>query len=164
MYRRWIKLLSAFFLLQTIEAFSVVDRLVYGEWSGKPGDKITQTNLLLIATSVTLFITGFRSMRSIRIGAIFAVGLIGFLLCSALWAVDPRGTIVRALLYLFVVVGAIGIVANLKGDEFVDLLALVCFLAGVASLILLVVPMRWGEGTKAIFVAFSLKGMYSARP
>lgn len=136
---RWYHLAATFFLLQAIQAFNIFDRLVYGEWPGKPGDKITEgLNLLLIATSVVLCGTGFRRIRSMRTSAILGLGLAGFLLCSALWSVEPDASLRQGLVYLFVVFGAIGIVGNLEGDEFMDLLARVCLFAGVVSLVLLV--------------------------
>ena len=61
---RWCYIASAVFLLQTSEAFGILDRLVYGEWADKPGDKITVgLNLLMIITSLLLF------WRAKRIGA-----------------------------------------------------------------------------------------------
>lgn len=137
---RWYYWASAFFVLQATQATGIADRLVYGDWQGKGGDKITQSlNLLLILTSLALFGRGFRRLWSIRTGAILALGLAGFLFCSAVWSIDPHVTVREAILYLFVVVGAIGITSNLQADEFMELLAVICFLAGAASLVLLVV-------------------------
>ncbi len=132
--------LAGFFILQAIEAFSIVDRLVYGEWLGKPGDKITQSlNLLLILTSLALFGKGYRRIRSIRTSAILSLGLVVFLLLSTLWSVNRGASMRTAIEYLFVLVGAIGIVGSLEADEFMDLLALMCFLEGIVSLLLLAV-------------------------
>ena len=137
---RWYYFASAFFVLHGIQASGIVDRLLYGEWLGKPGDKVTQSlNLLLITTSLALFVKGFPRIRSIRSGTILAVGLAGFLLCTAVWSINPQSSVQAAILYLFVVLGATGIVGSLKIDEFMDLLALICFLAGAASLVLYVV-------------------------
>src|SRR5262249_56477853 len=47
---------SIFFLLWSMSALGIIDRSIYGEWPGKPGNKVTQTlNLLGIFTSVFLF-------------------------------------------------------------------------------------------------------------
>ncbi len=68
-------------------------------------------------------------------GAILAIGLAGFLLCSAAWSVNPQTTITEGVFYLFVVLGAIGISEILRSDEYMDLLALLSFLAAVATLL-----------------------------
>jgi O-antigen ligase len=134
---RWHYLASAFFVLQGVQAFSIVDRLLYGEWQGKPGDKFTQAvAVLMMVTSLALFGRGFRRIKSVRTGVFLAIGLAGFLLCSAVWSIDPQTTARGAMLYLFSVAGMIGIATNLKSDEYMDLLALICFLAGVSSLVL----------------------------
>src|SRR5271170_3489601 len=121
---RWWYWATAYVILESISAFNVVDRIFYGEWLGKPGDKITQSlNLLLIATSLALFARNFRRIKSIRTGAILAIAVASFLLCSAAWSIGPAATERQGILYLFVVVGIIGIVGNLEGDDFMDLLA-----------------------------------------
>ncbi len=156
---RWYYFTSAFFILQGLQVFGIVDRLVYGEWAGKSGDKITQSlNLLLIVTSLVLFGMGFRRIRNIQTGAILAIGSAGFLLCSAVWSIDPQSSARTAILYLFVVVGAIGIVTNLKSDEFMDLLALMSFLAGVATLVLFVVSPAIAVGEAGDF-----RGIFSQK-
>ena len=33
---------SVFFLLWSMSALSIIDRSIYGDWPGKPGDKITR--------------------------------------------------------------------------------------------------------------------------
>lgn len=137
---RWYHFGSAFFILQGIEAFSAVDRLAYGEWTGKPGDKITQSlNLLLVATSIALFCNGFPRIKSVHVGALFALAVGTFLLLSSVWSVNPQTSLREAILYFFVVLGAIGIATTLKCDEYMELLALSCFLAAVASAIFVVV-------------------------
>jgi exopolysaccharide production protein ExoQ len=137
---RWYYWASAFFLLQAMEAFTIVDRIIYGEWEAKPGDKITQgLNLLLIATSVVLISRGFRRTGRIDTGAVLALTAVTFLLLSDLWSIDPETTMRRSVVYLFVVIGAIGVSWNLDGDEFMDVLALTCGISAIASLLLLAV-------------------------
>jgi exopolysaccharide production protein ExoQ len=153
--RRWYHWVATFFILETIEAFSIADRLLYGEWVGKPGDKLTQgLNSLMIVVSLCLLWRGFHQVRPIRTGAILAIALVGFFFLTALWSIDPKATETRALLYLFMVIGAIGIVANFEADEFMDLLSKTCFLAAVASLALLIVSpadAHAGEDFRGIF-------------
>jgi len=72
-------------------------------------------------------------------GAILALGAAGILLCSAVWSIDPLSSARTAISYVFIIVGAIGVAANFKSDEYMDLLALMCFLSGIASLVLFVV-------------------------
>jgi exopolysaccharide production protein ExoQ len=136
---RWYYPASAFFLLLAMQAFSIVDRLVYGEWVAKAGDKITQgLNLLMIATGLLLF---WRASRrgSILAGETLALALAAFLLLSALWSIDPETTIRRGALYVFFVIGVIGVAGNLDGDKFMDLLGVSCLLAAAASIVLLVI-------------------------
>jgi exopolysaccharide production protein ExoQ len=157
---RWWYWAAAFVMLQSIAAFDIVDRIFYGEWLGKPGDKITQTlNLLLIASSLALFARGFwRARKIIRTSAILDIAVASYLLCSAAWSIDPAASERQGILYLFVVVGSIGIVGNLEGDDFMDLLAKVCFLAGVASLALLVVAPAYAFGGDGDF-----RGIFSQK-
>jgi exopolysaccharide production protein ExoQ len=156
---RWYYYASAFFILQCMTTFGIIDRLLVGEWLGKPGDKITQTlTLLLIITSVALFSRGFRRLRGVRTGAILSIALIGFLLSSAAWSIAPATSIREAIIYLFVILGSIGIATNLSGDEYMRLLAQMCFWAGVASLVLLVVdrPAAFGD-------EFDFRGIFSQK-
>ena len=132
---RWWYLASAVFLLQASEAFGIVDRLVYGEWANKPGDKISAgLNLLMIVTSVVLF------WRAKGIGAsgILALALASFLLLSAVWSIDPETTVRRGVVYLFIIIGTIGVVGSLEGDEVMSLVGITCGLCAAASIVLLV--------------------------
>src|SRR5271166_4740669 len=134
---RWYRLASAFLFLQTIGAFSIVDRMLYGQWLGKPGDKLTQgLNLLAISASVLLVGRGAQRVSSVRTGLIVAVGLAGFALSSTAWSTDPQATMRQGTQYLFLIIGALGIVTNLKGGESMDLLARLCFWSAVISLVL----------------------------
>jgi exopolysaccharide production protein ExoQ len=137
---RWYYWVSGFFLLDATQAFGFIDRLAYGNWMGKTGDKITQSlNLLMILTGLTLFIHSYRRGRGVGLGGALALATIAFLLLTALWSTDPGATVREGVVYLFIVVGAIGIAGSLDADEFMDLLGRTCFLAAIASLVLLVV-------------------------
>jgi exopolysaccharide production protein ExoQ len=137
---RWYYWVSGFFLLQAMTAFGFVDRLVYGTWEYKTGDKITQSlNLLLILASLALFGRGYYSTRRIGTGGVLALAATAFLFLSAGWSYEPALTVRQAVVYLFVVVGSIGIVSTLDADEYMALLRQTCFLSAVASLVLLVV-------------------------
>jgi exopolysaccharide production protein ExoQ len=137
---RWYYWVSGFFLLDAMGAFGFIDRLVYGTWDNKPGDKITQSlNLLLILASLVLFARGYYSKRTIGVGGALALALIAFLFLSAGWSSDSAATVRQAVLYLFVVLGSIGIAGTLDSDEYMDLLTRICFLSAVASLVLLAV-------------------------
>ena len=121
--------------MQASEAFGIVDRLVYGEWAYKSGDKITAgLNLLMIVTSVVLF------WRAKGIGAsgILALALASFLLLSAVWSIDPETTVRRGVVYLFIIIGTIGVVGSLEGDEVMSLVGITCGLCAAASIVLLV--------------------------
>ena len=136
---RWRYLTAAFFLLQEMEAFSIFDRLAYGEWEGKAGDKITTgLNLLLIVTTVLLFFWAFRKTGRISTGAALLLAAVGYLLFSTLWSIDPQTTIRRGMLYLFSVVGAIGVAGAMDADELMEVLGLTCGITALASVLLLV--------------------------
>jgi exopolysaccharide production protein ExoQ len=144
-----------------MQAFGIVDRLVYGEWAAKPGNKITQgLSLLMIATCLLLF---WRASRrgSIPAGGTLALTLTAFLLLSALWSIDPETTVRRGVLYVFFVIGAIGVAGNLDGDKFMDLLGVSCLLAAAASIVLLVISpsdAMQGDAFRGIFANKNVLG------
>ena len=138
--RRWIHGAVAYLLLCQIQAWSIVDRVFYGEWMAKSGDKLTQTvNILQIFISVALFCRGFKYWTSLNKGGIISILLAVFLLCSAAWSVNLGASQRAGINYLFFIIGAIGVAENIEGDDFMHLLAWVCFLSAVASLVLLAV-------------------------
>jgi len=151
-----------------MEAFDIVDRMVYGAWQAKPGDKLTQTlNLLLILASLWLFRQGFRRARSAGAGAMLALALVGFLLLSTAWSIDPGTTIRRGVLYLFVVLGSIGIAGTLDSDELMDLVVLLCGICVGASLVILVISPTaildpGGTGLRGVFTSKNALGQVMA--
>ena len=127
---------SIFFFLHSFGILAIIDRSIYGEWGGKPGDKITQTlNVLGIFASLFLFWSGTRKIGVTRFNRVLPLMAAGFLLISVLWSVDPRLTLNQGTVYFFVVLGAIGLVEALDGDELMDLAALICGLSAVASVV-----------------------------
>src|SRR5262249_41462867 len=127
---------SVFFLLQSMSVLGIIDRSIYGEGPGKPGDKITQTlNLLAIFTSLFLFWWGTRKIRSARFNRILPLAVASLPLISVWWSFAPGVTFTQGTAYLFVVIGAIGLVEGSDGDELMDLVALVCGLSAVASIL-----------------------------
>ena len=138
--RQWIRWSVGYLLLCQTQALSVVDRVMYGEWVGKSGDELTQTLVITqIAISFGLFYRGSRHWRSVRKGSCITLSLALFLICSAAWSVDPGATLRAGIQYFVFIIAAIGVAENLEGDDFMDLLALVCFLSAIASLVLLIV-------------------------
>ena len=136
---RWCYWVSAFFVLDTIQGFVFISRMVYGLWPGKTGDKITQTlNLMMIAASLTLFgVSYLRSKRGgFAVGSVLALSAVGFLLLSALWSFDPASTLRIAIVYLFVIMGVIGVARTMNADEFMHLLSWCCFACAAASIFL----------------------------
>jgi O-antigen ligase len=143
---------SAFFLLQSLSCLGYIDRRIYGEWIGKTGDKLTETlNLLSILCSLFLFWSGTRLRiarfnqnflfwsgtrpRIARFNQILSLAAASLLLISVLWSLDPRLTLTQGTAYFFVVIGAIGLVETLDSDKLIDLIALICGLAAVASVV-----------------------------
>jgi exopolysaccharide production protein ExoQ len=126
-----------FFMTMSTGAFSFVDRMIYGEWTGKPGDKLTLAlNLLTIFVSLFLFWWGTHRQRSPRFNRVLPLAVACLLLTSALWSVDPSTTITRGVAYLFIVVGAIGIGAIFDSNEVMTLMALIGGLSAAASLVI----------------------------
>ena len=126
---------SVFFLLQSMSGLSIIDRNIYGEWYGKTGDKITETlNLLSIFASLFLFWSGTR-LRIARFNQVLSLAAASLFLITVLWSLDPRLTLTQGTAYFFVVLGAIGLVETLDSDELMDLIALICGLAAVASVV-----------------------------
>jgi O-antigen ligase len=136
----WVIWGVGFLLLCQLQALTVFDRILYGQWLGKSGDKFTQTiNLMQIVIGTALFLRGLRHWRSLRTGAILSIALTIFLLASAAWSVDSRTTMRTGVQYLFLIIGAIGVAENVDGDDFMDVLAWTCFLSAMASLLLLAI-------------------------
>ena len=128
---------AAVYLVLPTEVLTFVDRMIYGEWPGKPGDKITQLlNLLAIASSILLFWVGTR-VRSSQLNRAVPLAAAGLLAISVLWSVAPDTTMTRSVAYLFLVVGAIGIAEIFDPDEVMRLTALI---GGVSAAISLALP------------------------
>jgi exopolysaccharide production protein ExoQ len=127
---------SIYFLLQTTSSLGAIDTLVYGPaWEGKGGDKITLSlNLLGIFVSLFLFWSGMRKKSFARINKFLPLAAAGCLLFSTLWSVAPMVSLTQGTAYFFVVIGSIGLVQALDGDELMGLVSLICGLSAVASL------------------------------
>ncbi|MDO9712567.1 O-antigen ligase family protein [Paracraurococcus lichenis] len=135
---RWHGVAIVVFILLVTGALGLIDRLVYGSWEGKTGSKITQAlNILLIAIALRLFATGWVRERRLLPGEGMALGLTGFLILSALWSIDPATSLRRGVLYLFFVIGAIGIARVCEADRFMRLVRLACLICAAGSLALL---------------------------
>jgi O-antigen ligase len=131
---------AALFLLLESGAGSFIDRSVYGDWPGKPGDPLTEVlNLLAIIVGLLLFWQGFHGRRRTRFNRVLPLAAAGLLVTSVLWSVTPSTTLTRSVAYFFLVVGAIGIVEILDTNEVMSLTALIGGLLAAVSLLLLFV-------------------------
>ena len=133
----WYYLLSGFFLLDTMQAFGFIDRLVYGPFS--PGsDVVTQgLNLLMIGATFVLFARGSREgFKGLVSGSVLAFLAVGFLWLSSFWSLEPATSSRVAIIYFYVILGAIGIASTMHSDEFINLLSWSCFMAAIASLLM----------------------------
>ena len=156
---RWVYWAVAYLLVCQIQALSILDRVLYGEWVGKQGDALNQTvNILQIIIGLALFCRGFKHWSGVRKGSFLYISLAVFLLCSAAWSVNSGASLRAGLQYLFLIIGAIGAAENLEADDFMYLLAWVCFLAAVASLVLLV-----GFPANAYGGAGDFRGVFSQK-
>jgi exopolysaccharide production protein ExoQ len=137
---RWWYLISSFFVLDTMQAFGFIDSMLYPRWDGKGGDYITQTlNLLMIAASLILLgVSLRRNKRGFATGSLLALSAVGFLCLSTLWSLNPAGSFRDGVVYLFVIIGVIGIARTMDADEFMRLLSWCCFLSAIASIVLTV--------------------------
>jgi exopolysaccharide production protein ExoQ len=126
---------SVFFLLESMSALGVIDRNVYGEWYGKTGDKITETlNLLSILVSLYLFWSA-RKITIARFNHVLPLAAASIFLITILWSLDSRLSLTQGTAYFFLVLGAIGLVETFDNDELMDLIALICGLAAIASIV-----------------------------
>jgi O-antigen ligase len=154
---------AVYFFLQSIDALSIFDRSIYGAWSGKGGNKISETlNLLAILTSIFLFWSGTREISIARFNRILPLAAASFLPISAFWSVDPGVSLTQGTAYFFVVLGAIGLVEALGSDELIDLVALLCGLSAVASVVQLFIFPEPGDDFRGIFVHKNMLGQVMA--
>lgn len=128
---------SIYYVLHTMSFLGVIDKLVNGpRGAGSTGNDITMTvNLLGIFVSVFLFWSGMRKTGAARFNKFLPLLAASFLLASALWSVKPSLTFTQGTAYVFVVVGAIGLVQVSDRDELMDLLIWTCALSAVASVL-----------------------------
>ena len=144
---RWnyLDLASAFFVLHTIGAFGIFSRLYYGEVRALRSGFTTTTelaaalNLGSVLACLALFLGRFRTTKSISTGELLAISLVSLFLLSIAWSVDPWTTLRRGGLYMFFVLGVIGMAARLTDREFTGLMSTACLLSAVASLALLAI-------------------------
>ena len=166
---RWYHWVCVLFLLNAMDAFSFIDRAVYGGLAGKTGDTITRTiNVLLILESLTLFGYSYFKERNARrdgsLGSNLALFTVGFLFVTSFWSMDAGATMRAASMYMFVLIGAIGIARIFDPDRFMHLLSCACFLTAVASLLLGIVSPSafWGPDFLGVFPHKNMLGQAMA--
>jgi len=158
--RQWVRWAVGWLFLCQLEALDIVDRTFYGHWLGKSGDIVTQfINISQIAISITLFLVGLRRWSSLHRGATILMSLAIFLLSSTAWSVVPAATFRGAIQYVFFILGLIGAAENIEGDDFMDVLASVCFLSAIVSLVLLLVAPGYVTEGSDFFGVFSYKNL-----
>ncbi len=136
----WLRLGMTFFLLCQIQALNLIDRELYGEWMAKPGDKFTQlVNVSQIFFGIFIFYKGLRRWQSVRSRALVWLSLAALLIFTATWSVSPGATIRAGVEYAVVIITAIGAAETLDADDFMDLLAHICFFTAVVSIVLMIV-------------------------
>jgi O-antigen ligase len=126
-------------VLNTVGVFGILSRLYYGEPQvGSPTTALAAAlNLGFVLACLALFLGRCRTTMSISAGNLLAISLVSLFLLSIAWSVDPWTTARRAGLYVFFVLGVIGMVARLTDREFTGLISTACLLSAVASLALL---------------------------
>ena len=120
----------------TTGSFTIADRVLYGAWSGKSGDKFTQlVNLMLIAGSLMLFCQRLRTgPRGVQRGEWLVLALGIFLLVSVSWSIDPATSLRRAVLYAVFLMMAVGTAGRLAPNDLPRLFRLVAGMAAIISL------------------------------
>ena len=88
-----------------------------------------------ILASLFLLWSSTRGMKIARFNRVLPLVAASLLLISILWSADPRVTLTQGTLYFFTVVGAIGLAEAWDGDTLLDLIALICGLCAVASVV-----------------------------
>ena len=110
--------------------------MAYGSWQGKTGTKITEAITLLgIATSFTLVWWGMRRRRP-QLNLALPLMTVSIIVCSNFWSVVPGLTLTRSIVYLSLVVGAIGLVKTIGANEIMELTASISGLLAAVSLLL----------------------------
>jgi exopolysaccharide production protein ExoQ len=157
---------SAYFLLQSTGGLGIVDRAIYSDRIGVSGDKITATlNILGIIVSLFLFWSGTRGKKFARFNWALPLAAGCLLVISVLWSVDPVVTLTQGTAYAFVIIGAIGIVGALDGDEILELTAWLCGLCAFASLLQIYEfpdPPTIYDGVRGIFPQKNVLGQVMA--
>jgi O-antigen ligase len=151
-------IVSALFILLSTGAHGFIDRMLYGEWSAKSGDNFTRAvNLLAIFVSFLLYRLGTQEQRRAGVNRGLPLAAAGLLLTSALWSLDPSTTITRGVAYLFMVVGAIGLVELFDTHDIMRLTASISgFLAASSLLLLFVQP-------DTVMVGDDFRGLFSQK-
>jgi hypothetical protein len=68
------------FLLMAMGADNIIDRSVYGEWYGKPGDRLTEAlNILRIVISLFLVWWGFHKTQLPRFNRVLPLAAVSFI-------------------------------------------------------------------------------------
>jgi exopolysaccharide production protein ExoQ len=125
------------YMIMPTGVLSYIDRTIYGEWGGKPGNKITEAlNLLGIGVSLLLYWWSARRLRSPRFNRVLPMAATGLLMISVLWSVAPQTTITRSVAYFFLVVGAMGITGICESNQVMRLTALIGGFSAAISLVL----------------------------
>jgi exopolysaccharide production protein ExoQ len=135
----WYYLAAAFFIIQETGFLSVIDRVIYGTVSGGRSSFSESLNILQIPVSFLLFWIGYKKSKSLSLGATLLLFVVVYLFMSVIWSVDPQTSLRRSFVYLFFVLGVIGIANTLNGDEYLELLRRLIFLSAIASLVFLVI-------------------------
>jgi exopolysaccharide production protein ExoQ len=156
---RWYRAALTYFILSGYSAFGVIDRLIYGEWDGKPGDKITSgLAALVILSCAMMFAKGVEMAGRVRTGAISGFLLVALLFCSAIWSLDPAISLRWALMYLAILGGCISVAVRIDPDAFMGRLAVCGCLVAIACLLLFVV-----SPDSALSAEGDFRGIYSQK-
>ncbi len=134
----WYYLAAAFFIMQETGFLSFIDTIIYGN-AGVKSIFSQFLNGLQIPVSIVLFWSGYNKSKRLNLGAKLLLVTMAYLFMSVLWSVDPSTSLRRSFIYLFFVLGAIGIANTLSGDEYMQLMKRIIFFSAVVSLVFLVI-------------------------
>ena len=120
-------------------------------WENLGTNLLNSLNISQIIINVILFLTGTTRWPGLSRGAFISLYLAIYLMCSAGWSIDPGATIRAGIPYFFFILGLIGVAKKLDGDDFMRLLASVCFLSAVVCLIFLFMAPDYAIGETGDF-------------
>jgi exopolysaccharide production protein ExoQ len=155
-----VQIAAAYTVLMSIGAFSILDRMLYGQWYGKGGDKLTVLlNLVAIANSFFLAFMGSRARGALCYKPPYLViSALAFLVLSVMWSFSPIASLKLCFNYIVLVIGAWGMAFALRPIQIMRVTVRVCTASAIASICVL--PTSLGRMSDPETGAFDFIGIF----